>query len=93
MQLWQTSYSNLRFVDQQQFRKMHALELSAFQTVCMRSLEAAKTQLLTVWFPETQKIFYNASKKCLVPKMRDQVRISLIYMREITRSYDDGHRT
>jgi hypothetical protein len=77
VQLWQSSYSALRFVDQQQFRKMHALELSAFQTVCMRNMEAVKTQLLTVWFPEAQKIFYNASKKGLVPKMRHQVGIPL----------------
>jgi len=64
----------MRLVDQQTFENLHALELAAFQTVCMRSLQASKTRLLSVWFTEAQRIFYNGSKKRLVPKMRDKVR-------------------
>ena len=72
--LWQTEYSSMRFIEQPKFNGMHALELVAFQTVCMRGLEAAKTRLLSTWFPETQRIFYNAYKKKLIPTMSTLVR-------------------
>jgi hypothetical protein len=78
-QLWQTKFHHFRLIDSRLFEKLQgALELPGFQIVCLKGLEEARNRLLGSWFPETQRIFFNASKKKgIVPKIREQVSVLL----------------
>ena len=74
VQLWQTTYVNMRLIDNQYFHeRKESMELAIFQSECVKHLEASKKQLLTGWFPECQRIFYVGNKRRLIPTMRDLV--------------------
>ena len=80
VQLWQTSYTGMRLIDNNYFHERRdAMELAIFQSECVKQLEASKRQLLTGWFPECQRIFYAGNKRRLIPTMRDLVSLSVSY--------------
>ena len=50
LELWDTSYKDLRMVDTKQFQSMKdPMELSRFQHICMNHIDAAKEKLLKQW--------------------------------------------
>uniref|UniRef100_A0A8C5VKA7 Dynein axonemal heavy chain 7 n=1 Tax=Microcebus murinus TaxID=30608 RepID=A0A8C5VKA7_MICMU len=68
LDLWHSSFKKLRLIDIEEFHnRQEPLELSNFQTIVMRHMEAAKETLLKVWFPEVQNIYYQGNKKRQLP--------------------------
>ena len=55
------------------------MELSVFQNLCMRHIEAAKEKLLKKWFPEIQNIFYQGNKRKQVPSNHDQDKLESFF--------------
>ncbi|XP_066476619.1 dynein axonemal heavy chain 7 [Tiliqua scincoides] len=68
LDLWQTSFKDLRLVDKHAFHsRQESMELSFFQTVALRQMESAKDTLFKKWFPEVQNIYYQGNKRKQVP--------------------------
>ncbi|XP_024589402.1 dynein heavy chain 7, axonemal [Neophocaena asiaeorientalis asiaeorientalis] len=68
LDLWHSTFKKLRLVDVEEFHNCQdALELSTFQSIVMKHMESAKETLLKMWFPEVQNIYYQGSKKKLLP--------------------------
>ncbi|NXJ63442.1 DYH7 protein, partial [Rostratula benghalensis] len=68
LNLWETSFKNLRLLDTEIFHnKQEAEELSFFQNTVMKETGKSKAILLKKWFPEVQKIFYQGNKRKQVP--------------------------
>ncbi|KAJ6652606.1 hypothetical protein lerEdw1_011258 [Lerista edwardsae] len=68
LDLWQTSFKDLRLVDKHAFHnRPESMELSFFQNVALRQMEAAKDTLFKKWFPEVQNIYYQGNKRKQVP--------------------------
>ncbi|TPP57810.1 Dynein heavy chain [Fasciola gigantica] len=68
LDLWHTSFANLRLVDiEELYSKSSAIELTGFQQICTKHIEAAKERLLKKWLNEVQNIFYQGNKKKLIP--------------------------
>jgi len=72
LNLWHTSYKDLRLVDKEEFhKKIHSMELVSFQALIVRQIENAKEVLLKKWFPEVQNIYYLGNKRKQVPMCTD----------------------
>ncbi|XP_009641827.1 dynein heavy chain 7, axonemal [Egretta garzetta] len=68
LNLWETSFKNLRLLDTEIFHnKQEAEELSFFQNKVMKEIGKTKLILSKKWFPEVQKIFYQGNKRKQVP--------------------------
>ncbi|XP_060113048.1 dynein axonemal heavy chain 7 [Heteronotia binoei] len=68
LDLWQTSFKNLRLVDKEAFHsRQESMELSFFQNIVVRHMEAAKDMLFKKWFPAVQNIYYQGNKRKQVP--------------------------
>ncbi|CAM5089785.1 unnamed protein product [Natator depressus] len=68
LDLWETSFKNLRLVDKETFHnRQEAMELSFFQNIALKHMESAKDVLLKKWFPEVQNIYYQGNKRKQVP--------------------------
>uniref|UniRef100_A0A4W3JI36 Dynein axonemal heavy chain 7 n=1 Tax=Callorhinchus milii TaxID=7868 RepID=A0A4W3JI36_CALMI len=68
LDLWHTSFENLRLIDVKEFQsRQKALELSVFQVMFMKHIDAVKEKLLKNWFPEVQNIYYQGNKRKLLP--------------------------
>ncbi|NXI39314.1 DYH7 protein, partial [Galbula dea] len=68
LNLWETSFKNLRLLDTEIFRnKQEAEELSCFQNAVMSAIGKSRVILHTKWLPEVQKIFHQAIKRKKVP--------------------------
>ncbi|KAM8934175.1 dynein axonemal heavy chain 7 [Pelodytes ibericus] len=68
LDLWHSSFTNLRLVDMDEFHnRQESMELSVFQNLVMRHLDATKDKLLKKWLPEIQNIYYQGNKKKQIP--------------------------
>ncbi|XP_010190705.1 PREDICTED: dynein heavy chain 7, axonemal, partial [Mesitornis unicolor] len=68
LNLWETSFKNLRLVDTEIFHnKKEAEELSFFQNKVMKEIEKSKAILSKKWLPEVQKIYYQGNQQKQVP--------------------------
>ncbi|NXY69389.1 DYH7 protein, partial [Glareola pratincola] len=68
LNLWETSFKNLRLLDTEIFHnKREAEELSFFQNEVIKEIGKSKAILSKKWFPEVQKIFYQGNKRKQVP--------------------------
>ncbi|NWW88000.1 DYH7 protein, partial [Rhynochetos jubatus] len=68
LNLWETSFKNLRLLDTQIFHnKQEAEDLLFFQNKIMKEIEKSKGILSKKWLPEVQKIFYQGNKRKQVP--------------------------
>ncbi|GAA51425.1 dynein heavy chain 7 axonemal [Clonorchis sinensis] len=68
LDLWHTSFADLRLIDiQELYTKPTAIDLTTFQQICNKHIEAAKERLLKKWLNEVQNIFYQGNKKKLIP--------------------------
>nr|DBA34563.1 TPA: hypothetical protein GDO54_002113 [Pyxicephalus adspersus] len=68
LDLWHSSFGQLRLIDTDEFHsRQESMELSIFQNIVMRNIDAAKDTLLKKWFAEIQNIFYQGNKKKLIP--------------------------
>ncbi|KAF5402027.1 Dynein axonemal heavy chain 7 [Paragonimus heterotremus] len=80
LDLWHTSFANLRLIDiQELYAKPTAIELTAFQQICNKHIEAAKERLLKKWLNEVQNIFYQGNKKKLIPANDGSGRLEAYY--------------
>uniref|UniRef100_A0A8D2L303 Dynein axonemal heavy chain 7 n=1 Tax=Varanus komodoensis TaxID=61221 RepID=A0A8D2L303_VARKO len=68
LDLWQTSFKDLRLVDKVAFHtRQESMELPFFQNIVVRHMESAKDTLFKKWFPEVQNIYYQGNKRKQVP--------------------------
>ncbi|XP_070789387.1 dynein axonemal heavy chain 7 [Pituophis catenifer annectens] len=68
LDLWQTTFKDLRLIDKVAFHtRQDSMELSLFQNMILRQMEAAKDTLFKKWFPEVQNIYYQGNKRKQVP--------------------------
>ncbi|KAM9628836.1 dynein axonemal heavy chain 7 [Morphnus guianensis] len=68
LNLWETSFKNLRLLDTEIFQNKHEAEdLSFFQNKVMKEIGKSKVILSKKWLPEVQKIFYQGNKRKQVP--------------------------
>ncbi|XP_030642423.1 dynein heavy chain 7, axonemal [Chanos chanos] len=66
--LWHVSFKTLRLIDMKEFQAMsEPLELSVFRHLVNKHIECARDILLKKWIPEIQQIYYQGSKRKLVP--------------------------
>ncbi|BFZ21958.1 hypothetical protein BsWGS_24997 [Bradybaena similaris] len=80
LELWYISFGKLRFIDTEEFQlKEESMELSTFQSLCMRHVDAAKDKLMKKWFPEVQTIFYQGNKRKLVPSSQEQEKLDSFF--------------
>ncbi|KAI5107507.1 dynein heavy chain 7, axonemal isoform X1 [Silurus meridionalis] len=70
LNLWHVSFKNLRLLDVTEFHtREEAMELSVFQQIVNRHMESAEDVLLKKWVAEVQQIYYQGSKRRLVPRI------------------------
>ncbi|XP_010562350.1 PREDICTED: dynein heavy chain 7, axonemal [Haliaeetus leucocephalus] len=68
LNLWETSFKNLRLLDTEIFQNKHKAEdLSFFRNKVMKEIGKSKVILSKKWLPEVQKIFYQGNKRKQVP--------------------------
>ncbi|XP_053328214.1 dynein axonemal heavy chain 7 [Spea bombifrons] len=68
LDLWHSSFVQLRLIDTDEFHnRQEAMELTIFQNLVTRHLDATKDKLLKKWFPEIQNIYYQGNKKKHIP--------------------------
>ncbi|XP_026707995.1 dynein heavy chain 7, axonemal [Athene cunicularia] len=68
LNLWETSFKNLRLLDTEIYHnKQEAEDLSFFQNKVVKEIGKSKVILSKKWFPEVQKIFFQAHKRKQVP--------------------------
>ncbi|CAH8446304.1 unnamed protein product [Heterobilharzia americana] len=80
LDLWHTAFADLRLIDVKElYSKSTAMELSGFQQICVKHIEAAKERLLKKWLSEIQNIFYQGNKRKLVPTNDEPARLEAYY--------------
>nr|CAH8829193.1 unnamed protein product [Trichobilharzia regenti] len=80
LDLWHTTFADLRLIDVQElYSKTSAMELSAFQQICVKHIEATKERLLKKWLNEIQNIFYQGNKRKLVPTHDEPAKLEAYY--------------
>ncbi|XP_073489206.1 dynein axonemal heavy chain 7 isoform X1 [Aquarana catesbeiana] len=68
LDLWHSSFGQLRLIDTDEFHsRQESMELSIFQNLVMRNIDAAKDILLKKWIAEIQNIYYQGNKKKQIP--------------------------
>ncbi|CAH8448881.1 unnamed protein product [Heterobilharzia americana] len=74
LDLWHTAFTDLRLIDVKElYSKSTAMELSGFQQICVKHIEAAKERLLKKWLSEIQNIFYQGINVNLFQLMMNQL--------------------
>ncbi|XP_068103443.1 dynein axonemal heavy chain 7-like [Hyperolius riggenbachi] len=80
LDLWHSSFRQLRLVDTDEFHnRQESMELSVFQNLVMRNIDAAKDKLLKKWFPEIQNIYYQGNKRKQVPSNSNHKRLESFF--------------
>ncbi|CAL8107738.1 unnamed protein product [Calicophoron daubneyi] len=80
LDLWHTSFADLRLIDiEELYSKPSAIELTTFQQICVKHIEAAKERLLKKWLNEVQNIFYQGNKKKLIPNNDNSGKLEAYY--------------
>ncbi|KAM9235850.1 LOW QUALITY PROTEIN: dynein axonemal heavy chain 7 [Leptosomus discolor] len=77
LNLWETSFKNLRLLDTEIFHnKQKAEDLAFFQIEVMKEIGKSKLILSKKWLPEVQKIFYQGNKRKQVPSNASIAKLS-----------------
>uniref|UniRef100_A0A8D0LD43 Dynein axonemal heavy chain 7 n=1 Tax=Sphenodon punctatus TaxID=8508 RepID=A0A8D0LD43_SPHPU len=80
LDLWQTSFKNLRLIDKEAFHnRQDAMELSFFQNIAMKHMESTKDVLFKKWFPEVQNIYYQGNKRKQVPTSAGSAKLEAFF--------------
>ncbi|KAJ7345507.1 hypothetical protein JRQ81_001457 [Phrynocephalus forsythii] len=80
LDLWQTSFYDLRLVDKGTFHgRQESMELSFFQNIVVRQMESAKDALFKKWFPEVQNIYYQGNKRKQVPTNASSAKLEAFF--------------
>ncbi|XP_056144845.1 dynein axonemal heavy chain 7 [Lampris incognitus] len=80
LDLWHASFKDLRLIDVEEFHsRAESMELSLFQQLVTRHIESAKGVLLKKWFPEVQNIFYQGSKRKLLPRNSNMAKLQSFF--------------
>ncbi|XP_060137433.1 dynein axonemal heavy chain 7 isoform X1 [Zootoca vivipara] len=80
LDLWQTSFKNLRLFDKEAFHsRSDSMELSFFQNIVVRHMEATKDALFKKWFPEVQNIYYQGNKRKQVPTNASSAKLEAFF--------------
>ncbi|XP_072835621.2 dynein axonemal heavy chain 7 isoform X1 [Pogona vitticeps] len=80
LDLWQTSFADLRLVDKGAFHtRLESMELSFFQNIVVRHMESAKDTLFKKWFPEVQNIYYQGNKRKQVPTNASSAKLEAFF--------------
>ncbi|VDP30406.1 unnamed protein product, partial [Schistosoma curassoni] len=80
LNLWYTKFADLRLIDiQEVYSKPSALELSAFQQICVKHIEMTKEKLTKKWLNEIQSIFYHGNRRKLVPTSDEPLKLEAFY--------------
>ncbi|XP_053132763.1 dynein axonemal heavy chain 7 isoform X3 [Hemicordylus capensis] len=80
LDLWQTSFINLRLVDKEAFHnRKESMELAFFQNIVVRQMESAKDTLFKKWFPEVQNIYYQGNKRKQVPTNASSAKLEAFF--------------
>ncbi|KAM6332812.1 dynein axonemal heavy chain 7 [Podargus strigoides] len=80
LNLWETSFKNLRLLDTKIFHdKQEAEELFFFQNKIMKEIGKSKAILSKKWLPEVQKIFYQGSKQKQVPSIANVTKLESFF--------------
>ncbi|KAM4698368.1 dynein axonemal heavy chain 7 [Rhinophrynus dorsalis] len=80
LDLWHLSFGQLRLIDAHEFHiRQESMELSIFQNLVMRHIDATKDKLIKKWFPEIQNIYYQGSKQNQIPSNRNIKKLKSFY--------------
>ncbi|KAM7380824.1 hypothetical protein PAMP_004096 [Pampus punctatissimus] len=80
LNLWHVSYKKLRLIDVEEFHsREESMELSVFQQLVTRHVDTARTILLNKWVPDVLHIYYNGSRRKLVPTTSNMTKLQLFY--------------
>ncbi|XP_058478991.1 dynein axonemal heavy chain 7 [Solea solea] len=78
--LWHASYKNMRLIDVQEFHsREESMELSVFQKTVTRHVENAKRILLKDWISEVLNLYYQGSRRKLVPPLSNMAKLSSFF--------------
>ncbi|KAM9851167.1 dynein axonemal heavy chain 7 [Aulostomus maculatus] len=80
LSLWHSSYKELRLISVEEFHsREESMELSAFQQIVTRQVDHARGILLNKWLPEVQDIFYQGSRRKLLPASSNTTKLQSFY--------------
>ncbi|XP_049773091.1 dynein axonemal heavy chain 7 [Schistocerca cancellata] len=80
LDLWHKSFNDLRLINIDEFTtNRRAWDLGDFQQTIIKQIEAVKSSLQTVWFPQIQNIFFQGSKKKLLPNPKHRKKMTSFY--------------